>query len=73
MKKGECLIMNNKRIMHSRLPFTKVDGVRQFYQAYGNWGLFLNKWKVVEHLVEGYCFHTHQGGTSISIRDKEID
>jgi len=31
--KGECLIMNNKRILHSRLPFQKVDGVRQFYQA----------------------------------------
>lgn len=65
---GDCTILNNKRMMHARLPFTEVDGVRQFYQTYGQEGLFCNRLKVVEEQVtSGDAFHVHHGGAALTV------
>lgn len=68
MATGDCTILNNKRMMHARTPFTKVDGVRQFYQTYGQEGLFRNRLKVMEEsCLGGDVFHVHRAGAALSV------
>lgn len=68
MGPGDCTILNNKRMMHAREPFVSVDGVRQFYQTYGQEGLFLNRLKVLEKQVGGTdVFHVHRDGSAIPV------
>lgn len=66
MQPGDCTIVNNKRMMHARLPFVDVDGVRQFYQCYGSEGLFRNRFKVLQSNFED-VYHIHKGGSALSV------
>jgi len=67
MGEGDCTILNNKRMMHGRLPFAQVDGIRQFYQSYGAWGLFMNRFKVLESRFED-VYYVHRGLSARPVR-----
>lgn len=68
MTPGDCTILNNKRVMHGRLPFVTIDGIRQMYRSYGSESLWLNRYKVLQKTQEGIeATHVHRGGSALAL------
>jgi gamma-butyrobetaine dioxygenase len=47
LQEGECVIFNNRRVLHGRRQFDTATGMRWLKGAYIDTDVFMSKWRVL--------------------------
>jgi alpha-ketoglutarate-dependent taurine dioxygenase len=67
MQEGDCVIFNNRRVLHGRREFDATGGERWLKGAYVDTDVFMSRWRVLNEKFEEHGQKIYQG-----LVDKEV-